>query len=77
MAAERNLTGVVRKKGILAFSSEVGIEALRLLLVQPPSGSVTIFGVTWETYLRLWFFIIYFNPKKIFETIHQCSHLFF
>lgn len=53
VAAERNLTAKLQKKGVISFSPDVGIEALRTLLIQAPSGSVTVFKANWETYLVL------------------------
>lgn len=53
VAAERNLAAKLQKKGIISFSPEIGIEALRTLLVQAPSGSVTVLKSNWDTYLVL------------------------
>ncbi len=52
VAAERNLTAKLQKRGVISFAPEVGIEALRCLL-QDPHGSVTVTKINWDTYLIL------------------------
>jgi hypothetical protein len=47
------LTAALKKKGIMSFSPEVGIDALQSLLLASPKDSIVVLWANWKTYQKL------------------------
>eukprot|EP00026_Physarum_polycephalum_P000105 Phypoly_transcript_00105.p1 GENE.Phypoly_transcript_00105~~Phypoly_transcript_00105.p1 ORF type:complete len:2244 (+),score=346.95 Phypoly_transcript_00105:709-6732(+) len=68
IAAERNLAASMKKKGVLSFPADVGIDALRALMVRSPRDSITVFWAAWETYFKQ-----YTSVPPLFDNIAKKS----